>query len=199
MSLVSAIITLFLIMDPIGNIPFFLSALKNVREERRLKVIFRELLIAFGVMLVFLFAGQSLLDILHVRQESISIAGGIVLFLISLKMVFPPEKSASEEPTSSEDSEPFIVPLAIPFVAGPSILATILLFQRKGDLDLWSLVLATACAWAASTVILLLAPALAKLLGKRGLTALERLMGMLVVMIAVQMFVDGLAEYLKRN
>jgi multiple antibiotic resistance protein len=198
MNLVSAIVTLFLIMDPIGNIPFFLTALKDVKEERRLKVIFRELLIALGVMFIFLLAGKSLLDVLHVRQESISIAGGIVLFLISLRMVFPQEGIASTEPSDPNDGEPFIVPLAIPFVAGPSILATILLLQRSGDYMPWELMTATTCAWAASTVILLFAPGIAKLLGKRGLTAMERLMGMLVVMISVQMFVDGLAQYLKR-
>jgi multiple antibiotic resistance protein len=199
MKLLSAVVTLFLIMDPIGNIPFFLSALKDVREERRLKVILRELVIAFGVMLVFLFAGKSLLDVLHVRQESISVAGGIVLFLISLRMVFPQEGIASTEPTDPNDGEPFIVPLAIPFVAGPSILATILLLQRSGEYVIWDLVLATFCAWAASTVILLLSPGIAKLLGRRGLTAIERLMGMLVVMISVQMFVDGLSQYLKQG
>jgi multiple antibiotic resistance protein len=197
MKIISAVVTLLLIMDPIGNVPFFLSALKDVKEERRLKVIFRELLIAFGVMLVFLFAGKGLLDVLHVRQESISIAGGIVLFLISLRMVFPQEGISTTEPT--EEGEPFIVPLAIPFVAGPSILATILLFQRTGDLLLSELVIATFCAWLVTTLVLLLAPKIAKLLGRKGLVAMERLMGMLVVMIAVQMFVDGLSQYLKQN
>lgn len=197
MTILSAVVTLLLIMDPIGNVPFFLSALKDVREERRLKVIFRELLIAFAVMLVFLFAGKSILDVLHVREESISIAGGIVLFLISLRMVFPQEGMASSEPT--EEGEPFIVPLAIPFVAGPSILATILLFQRTGDLLLWELVVATFCAWLVTTVVLLFAPKIAKLLGRKGLVAVERLMGMLIVMISVQMFVDGLSQYLKAN
>lgn len=194
MELLSAALMLFVIMDPLGNIPLFLSALEPVEEKRRLKVLLRELFIALGVMLAFLFAGGSILAVLGLRQESISIAGGIILFLIALKMIFPAARAQYEDPFSGE---PFIVPLAIPFVAGPSVLAAMLLLvsEEPGQMLNWSL--AVCLAWVASAAILLSASRLRKLLGDRGLVAIERLMGMLLVAVSVQMFLDGVAAYLQ--
>jgi MarC family membrane protein len=126
MSFVSAVVTLFLVMDPLGNVPIFLSVLKQVRPERRRKVVTREVLIAYGVLLGFLFAGDHALRLLQIEQESISIAGGIVLFLIAIRMIFPHRT----EHVENTDGEPLVVPLAIPLVAGPSTLATLLLLQR---------------------------------------------------------------------
>src|SRR5215213_11770451 len=120
-------ITLLLIMDPLGNIPPFLSTLKTVEPDRRRKVLLREIAIAYIVLLLFLFAGKYLLRLLSLQEETISIAGGIVLFLIALRMVFPGFRGASE----TLAGEPFLVPLAIPFVAGPSTLASLLLLQSS--------------------------------------------------------------------
>ena len=193
MELLTAALMLFVIMYPLGNIPFFLSALEPVEEKRRLKVLIRELLIALGVMLAFLFSGEAILKVLGLRQESISIAGGIILFLIALKMIFPAAKAQYED---SFSGEPFIVPLAIPFVAGPSVLAALLLLvsEKPGQMLDWGM--AIGLAWVATAAILLAASKLRSLLGDRGLVAIERLMGMLLVAVAVQMFLDGVASYL---
>lgn len=191
----SAAVTLFLIMDPLGNIPVFLSALQNVEPKRRTFVIIRETVIALIVMIAFLFVGQYLLDFLGLKQESISIAGGIILFLIALKMIFPQEKHSSE---NHLDEEPFIVPLAIPLIAGPSLLATLLLFVRSEPNRTMDWLFALLIAWLISSLILLASPFVQKVLKERGLIAVERLMGMILVALSVQMFLNGVAEYLKK-
>ncbi|MBB5015182.1 YhgN family NAAT transporter [Rehaibacterium terrae] len=193
MTTAAAAILLFLILDPLGNIPVFLSLLKPLPPQRRRVVLARELLIALGVLFVFLFAGQYLLQLMQLRQESISIAGGIVLFLIGIKMIFPrPEGIFGDVP----EGEPFIVPMAIPLIAGPSGMAAVMLMansdpERTAD---WSLAL--FLAWAATAAILFAATWLYRWLGMRVLTAVERLMGMLLVALSVQMFLDGVKAYL---
>ena len=194
MKLISAVLTLFLVMDPLGNIPPFLSALKNVQPDRRWRILIREVLIAYVVLLVFLFLGKRVLALLSLQQETISIAGGIVLFLIALRMIFPQEGGLFGE---TLDGEPFIVPLAIPFVAGPSTLAVLLLLEQSDGNATGQLLLAVTIAWALTAAILLSSTLLYRLLKQRGLIAMERLMGMLLVMLAVQMFMNGVAQFLK--
>lgn len=187
MTLVSAAFLLFLVMDPLGNVPPFVSTLSRVAPERRTKVLARELLIALGALLLFLFFGRPLLGLFGIREESLAIAGGIVLLLISLRMLFPGAVAGDEE----LEGEPFVVPLAIPLVAGPSSLATILLLAGRPDANPWALSGALLLAWSASSAILLLSPLIQRALGRRGLVALERLMGLLLVALAVQLFLDG--------
>ena len=194
MKIFSAVVTLFLIMDPIGNIPVFLSVLKDVAPERRNKVLLREVLLAYVVLLAFLFLGQYILQLLSLRQETISIAGGIVLFLIALKMIFPTEHGIMGD---TPEGEPFLVPLAIPLTAGPSTLAALLLLQQSETGSIWNLWLAVTIAWALTAAILLSSTFFYRLLRQKGLIAMERLMGMLLVMLAVQMFLDGISKYLK--
>jgi multiple antibiotic resistance protein len=189
----SAIITLFLIMDPLGNVPLFLSVLRGVPAERRRVVLVREVLLAYVVLLVFLFAGGSVTRYLHLQQESLSIAGGIVLFLIALRMIFPSEHGLIGE---TIDGEPFLVPLAIPLFAGPSTLAALLLLRSTSSFA--GLFGAMTIAWAVSAAILLASTFFYRLLRERGLMAMERLMGMLLVMVAVQMLMDGLKVVLAR-
>ena len=194
MTVLSAALLLFLILDPLGNIPVFLSVLKPLPPRRQRIVVVRELLIALAVLMLFLWGGKYALEMMHLRQESVVIAGGIVLFLIGVRMIFPrPEGLMGELP----GGEPFIVPLAIPLVAGPSGMAAVMLMgsndpSRLGD---WSLAL--LLAWSATAVILFSATVLYKWLGRRVLTAIERLMGMLLVAISVQMVLDGIGTYLK--
>jgi len=192
MTLASAAILLFLVMDPLGNVPPFVSTLAKVAPERRTRVLARELLIALAALLLFLFFGRPLLGLFGIREESLAVAGGIVLLLISLRMLFPGSVAADEE----LEGEPFVVPLAIPLVAGPSSLATILLLAGRPDADPWLLSGALLVAWAATSAILLLSPLLQRALGRRGLVALERLMGLLLVALAVQLFLDGVKAYL---
>ncbi len=194
MDTLSAFVTLLFVMDPLGNVPVFLSILKDVDEKRRQWILARELLIALGVLLVFLWGGSSLLDTLGLRQESISIAGAIILFLIAIRMIFPsPYGLMGEQP----EGEPFIVPLAIPMVAGPSALAVSMLLVSSDPNRMLDWTIALVGAWAAAAVLLMSAPLLLKALGNRGLIAVERLMGMVLVIIAVQMFFDGVGKFLR--
>ena len=193
MTILSAALLLFLILDPLGNIPVFLSVLKPLAPKRQRIVLARELLIALGVLMGFLWGGKYALELMHLRQESVQIAGGIVLFLIGIRMIFPrPEGLMGELP----GGEPFIVPLAIPLVAGPSGMAAVMLMGNEAG-RLWDWSLALMIAWGATAVILFSATLLYKWLGRSALTALERLMGMLLVAISVQMFLDGIGTYLK--
>lgn len=185
-------ITLLLIMDPLGNVPPFLSVLKHVQPERRRKVLLREIAFAYAVLLVFLFLGKYILRLLSLQEETISIAGGIVLFLIAVRMVFPTDGHA---PADTLAGEPFLVPLAIPLIAGPSTLAALLLLQAKTSTV--ELLGALTLAWVVTAIVLLSSTILYRLLRERGLIAVERLMGMLLVMLAVQMFINGLAKFMK--
>ena len=194
MTIVSAALLLFLILDPLGNIPIFLSVLKPLAPQRQRKVLVRELLIALAVLMGFLWGGKYFLEWMHLRQESVQIAGGIVLFLIGIRMIFPrPEGLMGEIP----GGEPFIVPLAIPLVAGPSGMAAVMLMGSNEPARLGEWSLALLIAWFATATILFSATLLYKWLGRRALTAVERLMGMLLVAISVQMFLDGIGTYLK--
>ncbi|EKE73030.1 YhgN family NAAT transporter [Gallaecimonas xiamenensis] len=193
MDFFAAAVTLFLIMDPLGNMPVFISILKHLPPKRRRLILVRELCLALGVMLIFLFGGETVLHFLGLKQESVSIAGGIILFLIAIKMIFP---SPGGVTGLAVGEEPFLVPMAIPLMAGPSILASLILMSNQAPNQLGLLTLALVGAWAVNAVILLFSEVLMKIMGERGLTAMERLMGMILVMIAVQMFLDGIARYL---
>ncbi|WP_307753712.1 MarC family protein [Xanthomonas albilineans] len=193
MTILSAALLLFLILDPLGNIPVFLSVLKPLSGKRQRVVLARELLIALMVLMGFLW-GKYVLEVMHLRQESVAIAGGIVLFLIGIRMIFPrPEGLLGELP----EGEPFIVPLAIPLVAGPSGMAAVMLMGSNEPTRLGEWSLALILAWLATSALLFSGTLLYKLLGMRVLTAVERLMGMLLVAISVQMFLDGISTYLK--
>ena len=193
MKLLSTVVTLFLVMDPLGNVPLFLSVLKAVAPERRRTVVLRELVVAYLVLAAFLLSGNYLLRFLGLDEPAVSIAGGIVLFLIALRMVFPAPEGLTGP---SLQGEPFIVPLAIPLVAGPSTLATLLLLQSTSSSTL-PLLLALTIAWGVGVAILLSSTFLYRVLGERGLLAMERLMGMLLVMVSVQMLLDGVSEFLR--
>ena len=191
MSTFSAAVLLFFVMDPLGNVPLFLTALKAVDPERRPRVIVRELLVAYAILVAFLFVGRPLLQTLGISEPALTLAGGIVLFLIALRMVFPGVHGTLAE---EHDGEPFLVPLAVPYVAGPSALATVLLLASRHPERHVDWFLAITAAWVASAAILLSGSALARVLGQRGLTAVERLMGMVLVASAVQMALDGLGK-----
>lgn len=172
----------------------FVSLLRDLPAGRQRIVLARELLIALVVLMAFLWGGKYALELMHLRQESVSIAGGIVLFLIGLRMIFPPPEGLMGE---APDGEPFIVPMAIPLVAGPSGMAAVMLMGSNEPGRLWEWSLALFLAWVAAAAILFGATTLHKWLGNRVLTAVERLMGMLLVAISVQMLLDGLAAYLQ--
>ncbi len=192
MTLATIAITLFLVMDPLGNIPIFLSALNNVQPKKRPWVILRECAIAFIILILFVFFGKGILNSLQISQPALSISGGIILFLIALKMIFPGPDEAIRE---HQVMEPFIVPLAIPLVAGPSAMATILIFTSHPGTSPWLVLSSLTIATIASTVILLLSVPLRAILGQKGLIAIERLMGMILTTLSVQMFLTGLEQF----
>ncbi|MGR5238498.1 YhgN family NAAT transporter [Vibrio alfacsensis] len=187
MDILSAATMLFLIMDPLGNLPIVLSILKHIDPKRRRKVLARELLFALLILMLFLFAGQSILSFLHVQPETLSISGGIILFIIAIKMIFP---SAGSITGLAAGEEPFIVPMAIPMIA-----ALLLLSSQHPD-RMMELSASVLIAWGATFFILMFYGFFNRLLGERGLKAVERLMGLLLVMISTQMFLDGVKSYL---
>jgi multiple antibiotic resistance protein len=193
--MLSAALLMFLVMDPLGNVPFFLTELKRVRPERRRLVVVRELLIALAVLVVFLFAGGVLLDLLGISSTALTVSGGVILLLIALRMIFPTHETSLQEAVSGE---PFIVPLAVPYIAGPSALATELLITNQ-DPTRWPEWLgAVLLAWLGTAVIVYFATDLGRLLGEKVLIAVERLMGMVLVAVAVQMLLTGLDLYFAR-
>ncbi|EGQ9818331.1 YhgN family NAAT transporter [Vibrio parahaemolyticus] len=195
MDILSAATMLFLIMDPLGNLPIVLSILKHIDPKRRRKVLIRELIFALLILMLFLFlfAGQSILSFLHVQPETLSISGGIILFIIAIKMIFP---SAGSITGLAAGEEPFIVPMAIPMIAGPSVIAALLLLSSQHPDKLVELSASVVIAWGATFFILMFYGFFNRLLGERGLKAVERLMGLLLVMISTQMFLDGVKSYL---
>ncbi|MEF3280708.1 MAG: NAAT family transporter [Elusimicrobiota bacterium] len=190
---ISAIVTLTLVMDPLGNIPLFISVLKNVEESKRKKIIIRELLIALALMLFFLFFGKWIVKFFSMDMISLSISGGIVLFLIALSMIFP----SKENSIIDTKEEPFIVPLAIPLVAGPSVLSMVLIYNMKdpGNILLWFLII--IISWLINVLLLSFSSKIASFLGEKGMSAVERLMGMVLITISVQMILSGIKNFLK--
>ena len=191
MTVLAAIFLLIIIMDPIGNVPVFLSILKNIPLERRKKIIIRELIFAFAILLFFMFVGRFLLQLLQIEQSSLGIAGGIILFIIAIRMIFPGTKPMF---THNEESEPLIVPLAIPMLAGPSAIAAVILFMAQEPSRWIEWIFVVFVASLISGIILLSSEALGSKLGNRALTAIERLMGIFLIMVSVDFILDGIKQ-----
>lgn len=183
----SATILLLLITDPVGNIPVFANALKHVAPERRARVILREILIAFFLLLTFMFVGEGFLRVMNLSELSLQIGGGVILFLIALRMVFPPP--AAEE--AEIFTEPLIVPLAIPAIAGPSALATVLLLVSQQPERRLEWIAALCVTMVISAVVLVSAERIQRIVGSRLVTAVERLMGLVLVSVAIEMMLRG--------
>lgn len=189
MDIFSIAVLIFLVTDPFGNIAIYIAALKNVEPRRRIWIAARELLFALALLLLFLTFGDKVLSSLGLSREATAIAGGIILFVIAMRLIFPsPQGLLGDVP----DGEPMLVPLATPAVAGPSALAVLMTLRNTHTGPLWELYLALLLAWAATAFILLQASFLQRFLGTRGLTAVERLMGMLLIMLSVDMLLDNL-------
>ncbi len=190
----SYILTLILVMDPFGNIPLFITALKKVPTERRTKVLLRELFIALFIMMLFLFGGARMLSWLGIAKYSLGISGGIVLFIMSIKLVF--NSSMDEQAQiNQKDEEPFLVPLAIPLIAGPASLSMLMILSAGDPKKVWSLFIAVLIASVLNGIILLLSFPISNILGKRGIIALERLTGLIMVLISVNMMMGGISEF----
>ena len=195
-SFASAVVVLLLVTDPIGNIPLFSTLLKSVEPARRTRVILRECLIAYGVLLVCVFIGERILALMGISDRSLNIAGGVILFLIALRMVFrSPEGPFGELP----QGEPFIVPLAIPSLAGPTAIATVVLLASRAPERMAEWVVAVSVAMAVAALALVFADRIARAIGERPLMALERLMGLVLTAIAVEMLLRGIEMFIKQQ
>ena len=188
----SAAVTLFFIMDPLGNVPVFNAILSKFDSRRRSKIMARELLLALVILFVFLFTGNAILGFLGLSQSSLNIAGGVLLFIISLRMIFP-KTTARDELEDAED--PFLVPLAVPMIAGPSTIAILLLLSSSQPERIAEWSVSLFLAWLTTTVLLVASPFLMRVLGNRGARALERLMGMILVILATQMLLNGIRDF----
>lgn len=190
MDFAATTLLLFIVLDPLGNIPLYLAQLQAVPEQRRRLVVIRELVIAYLVLLFFLFAGSAFMKVLALDMASVRIAGGVVLFLIAIRMVFPNPGMVSG--STSVSGEPFIVPLAVPAVAGPAAMSVVVLLQEANPHATMLILASMSTAWLGSAVILATAAHLQRILRNEGLRAMERLMGLILVVIAVQMMIDAL-------
>lgn len=196
MNLFSIAFALFLLMDPIGNIPFYISFLQDLEPKRQRQIIFRELIIALVIIILFSFLGDALMNSLKIKPDAIQIAGGIILFILCLKMIFPSPHDPNEA-LHNHTSEPFIVPLAVPLIAGPGVLAAVMIYARQESNALITIT-AIIIAWVASLIILLASSFLKKMLSWRGIIAMERLMGLILILMAVQMFLNGIGSFISR-
>jgi MarC family membrane protein len=191
--MLSNAVLLFFVIDPFGLIPLYAAILRRVPAARQTRVLVRELLIALVALILFLFAGKYVLRALHISEPAMTISGALILFLIALPMIFPTIKLSME---SEGASEPFIVPLATPLFAGPSALAFVMVMGTDATAINWGSWLGTVClAWAGAAIVVLLGHVFARWIGERGLVAIERLMGMFLVAIAVEMLLSGLSRY----
>ena len=191
MSVFSAAALFFIVFDPLGNMPLFMCVLRSVDRRLHFKIIARELIMALIILIIFLFAGRHILSLLGISQSSLGIAGGIILFMIAIKMVF----SGSDKIfTNMADGVPFLVPLAIPMIAGPSAIATAILLMAK-EPERWpEWLLALVLGWMGCGIILIFSGRLGELIGEKLLKAAERLMGMILTAVAVEMFVVGIRD-----
>lgn len=188
----SVAVTLFFIMDPLGNVPVFNAILSKFDSTRRTRIMARELVLALLILFLFLFTGNAILGFLGLGQPSLSIAGGVLLFIISLRMIFP-RTASHDEIEGAED--PFLVPLAVPMIAGPSTIAILLLLSSSQPDRMMEWSISLGLAWLVTTVLLVASPFLMRVLGTRGARALERLMGMILIILATQMLLNGIRDF----
>jgi multiple antibiotic resistance protein len=191
--ILSAAATLFLVLDAPGNIPVFNAILSKLDHNRRSRVIAREMLIALVILVGFLFAGNVILSFLGLSQSSLNISGGVLLFIISLRMIFPGRQPYSDQ----ETEDPFIVPIAVPLTAGPSTIAILLFLGSSQPERIWEWCIALIIAWLGSAILLVLSPRLIAVIGERGARAMERLIGMILVILAVQMLLNGIRDFIQ--
>lgn len=189
----SALVLLLLVLDPLGSLPIFISVLRSVAPERRARVALRETLIAFTVLLVFMFGGRGFLQLMRLSERSLEVAGGVILLIIAMRMVF--QSGAMLYASEGKPREPFIFPLAVPLLAGPSAMATVLLLASRQPDRVTEWIGALTAAMAVCGIVLLAADRIRRLLGHSMVSAIEKLMGLVLTAIAVEMILAGLKQY----
>ena len=192
MSLFQVALTFFLVANPIGNSPTILALVKDFDFERQKRILFREGFFALIIALFFQYFGEMFLSFLHIQSYAVGMTGGVLLFIVALSMIF----SSGEQETKQLKQEPFIVPIATPIISGPGLMSIIMLYSKQESNDL-KITLAILLAWAFVLSIVASAPYLQRFLGKRGLVALEQLMGMLLAMMSVGMILNGIKIFVE--
>jgi MarC family membrane protein len=193
---ISATILLIVITDPLGNIPLFISNMQKVKKERRLKVILRECGVAFVVLVFFMLFGRQMLALLRISEETLKIAGGIILFLIAVNMIFP--GTGVSVGNDQIGDEPFIVPIAIPLISGPSAMVTSMLIAGSNPSRMLEWIAAAAITIAATFVVFLGSDKIRDVLGAQVISAVEKLMGLLLTAMAIEMLLGGVAAYIQQ-
>ena len=188
--MISIALLLFIVLDPFGNLVTLNTLLRSATPARRRRIIVRESVIALAILQLFVFAGGAILRALGLHAYALGISGGIVLFMIALGMVFPARKVLDKEGLD----DPLVVPIAMPLIAGPGAISVVILLAQTNPV--LNVAGAVVVAWLPTAVILTASTWLFNFLGPRGAVALERLMGILLVMLSVQMVLDGLRAYL---
>lgn len=189
---VSALILLLLVLDPLGSLPVFIPIMRSVPRERRPLVALREVAIAFGVLAAFMFAGEHFLGLMRLSERSLEVAGGVILLIIAIRMIFGSEGGVYGVP---DGREPLIFPLAVPLLAGPSAMATVLLLASRQPDRMWHWVGALAVAMLVSGTVLVMADRIRRWIGDSMVAAIEKLMGLVLTAIAVEMILAGLKRY----
>lgn len=184
-------LTLFLVANPIGNTPAFVALVKDFEFKKQTQILFRESIFSFLIAFIFIFIGEPFLKALQIQDYSLSLCGGILLTLVAINMIFPPLESAGD---TKIKQEPFIVPIATPLITGGGVLSTIMIYAGREQNDT-KIALACVIAWIAVTIIVVSAAYLQKILGKRGLLAMEQLMGMMLAMLSMQLIVNGMQKF----
>jgi multiple antibiotic resistance protein len=185
-------LVLFLVTNPIGNCPAIIALIKDHSIKRQQKILLRESLFSMALAIFFLFLGEIFLGSLKIESYSLTLGGGILLFIVALKMIFS-NNDETKEPVPKQD--PFIVPIATPLLSGAGLMTMIMLYSKQEGNDL-KMLAAILIAWIGVTAVLVMAPYLQVFLGKRGMAALEQLMGMLLTMIAMGMLVKGMSSFI---
>ena len=193
MNFYTIFVTIFLLMDGVGNIPVFLSILRKYNSSEQRRIIIREMIIAFLILSLFFFCGKTILGLMNISVAAVQVSGGVILFIMALKMIYPSDENIRPE----DDTDPFIVPLAVPLMAGPSSIAMVMIIAQHNSIGMWLSWLSIILACIATLLTLLIAPFLKRILGRRGMRAIERLMGMILTIISTQMIITGVLQTIK--
>lgn len=189
-SFIAITFTIFFAIDPFGNIPKYLTLLKHFDSKKRCMIAMREFIFALIIMILFHYLGRYLLQVLSLSKLTVQISAGVILFLVAIRMIFP---GSEEKDHKWKTAHPFIVPLATPLIASPSVLAIIMIYTQ-GPYPYYFVYAAILCAWFLSSIILFFAGPIYKVIGDRGLQACEKLMGLIISLIAIQVLMEGLSS-----
>jgi multiple antibiotic resistance protein len=191
--MIESALLLFLVIDPFGNLPFVLAVIGDAPTSRYRRIIIRETVLAFVILTIFALAGEQVLGYLMIEQASLMVAGGVILFLISLKMIF---RSAKEIFDSDYRDDPFLFPIAVPSLAGPSAITAVMILRSQQLTSVEQLLAALFLVILATCIVLLLGRRISDWLGVRGIRAVEKLMGLLLNLVAVNMMLVGFKNFM---